>query len=162
METRAQIFEGNVDASDLRFGIVVSRFNAQITDSLLDGALEALSQQGADPTNIFVLKVPGAFELSAAASRISENDSVDAVICLGAIIRGDTPHFEYISNACAQGIDQAARELGLPITFGVLTCDTLEQAVARSGDMAGNKGAEAAVAAIEMATLFRALEEAEL
>ena len=162
METRAQIFEGNVDASDLRFGIVVSRFNAQITDSLLDGALEALSQQGADPANVFVLKVPGAFELSAAASRISENDSVDAVICLGAIIRGDTPHFEYISNACAQGIDQAARELGLPITFGVLTCDTLEQAVARSGDMAGNKGAEAAVAAIEMATLFRSLEEAEL
>jgi 6,7-dimethyl-8-ribityllumazine synthase len=162
MENQAQIFEGDLDAADLRFGIVVSRFNAQITDELLKGALEALHQQGTVAENIFVLKVPGAFELPAAASRIAENDSVDAVICLGAIIRGETPHFEYISHACAQGIDQAARELGLPITFGVLTCDTLEQAVARSGTMAGNKGAEAAMAAIEVANIFRQLDEAEL
>lgn len=162
MESQEQTFEGDIDAADLRFGIVVSRFNAQITDELLKGALDALKKQGAEPENLFVLRVPGAFELPAAASRIAENDSVDAVICLGAIVRGETPHFEYISNACAQGIDQAARELGLPITFGVLTCDTLEQAVARSGTMAGNKGAEAAVAAIEMANLFRQLDEAEL
>jgi 6,7-dimethyl-8-ribityllumazine synthase len=162
MEAQAQIFEGDLDAAGLRFGIVVSRFNTQITEDLLNGAVEALEQQGASAENIVILKVPGAWELSAAASRIAENDSVDAVICLGAIIRGETPHFEYISSACAQGLDQAARELGLPITFGVLTCDTLEQAVARSGAMAGNKGAEAAMAAVEMVNLFRALDEAEL
>ena len=146
-----------IDASPFRFAIVVSRFNAFVTDRLRDGAVAALKDAGAAEANVQVLAVPGAFEIPQAARAAAESGRFDAVICLGCLIRGETPHFDYIASAAAQGISDAAGETGVPMAFGVLTTNTVEQATARAGDGPDNKGREAAAAAIEMAALFKTL-----
>lgn len=144
------MIEGRPTAVGRRIGIVVSRFNAHVTSRLLDGALEVLRAHGAADEAITVVYVPGAFELAVAAQALARKGNVQAVICLGAVIRGETPHFEYVSAQAAVGIAAVARECGLPVTFGVITADTMEQALARAGGGAGNKGHEAALAALEM------------
>jgi len=144
------------DASPFRFALVVSRFNRTITDSLRDAAVRALGQAGAATVQIF--DVPGAYEIPQAARAAAESGGFDAIVCLGCVIRGETPHFDYISSAVAQGIMAAAGETGVPMAFGVLTTDTLAQAEARAGAGDDNKGREAAAAAIEMAALYRSLE----
>ena len=144
-------------AAGFRFAVVVSRFNESITGSLREAAVSALREAGAADAEIEVLDVPGAFELPQAARAVAESGRFDAVICLGCVIRGDTPHFEYISSAAAHGVMDAAGETGVPIAFGVLTTDTEAQAQARAGSGSDNKGREAAGAAIEMAALFRRL-----
>ena len=151
------MIEGKASAAGRRIGIVVSRFNANITSRLLAGALEALRAHGADEEDLTVVHVPGAFELPLAAQRLAHKGNVQAVICLGAVIRGETPHFEYVAAQASEGIAAVARTCGLPVTFGVITADTMEQALARAGGGAGNKGYEAAVAALEMADLLERL-----
>jgi len=151
------IFEGKLLAQDLRFGIIVSRFNDFICDRLLGGALDALKRSGADDGNIDVYKVPGAFEIPLIAKKAASAGRYDAVICLGAVIRGATPHFDYVANEVSKGVASASLETGTPISFGVLTTDTLEQAIERAGSKAGNKGWEAALAAVEMANLIKQL-----
>ena len=143
------------DATAFRFAVIVSRFNETVTGSLRDAAAAALKDAGA--TNVQILSVPGAFELPQAARAAAESGRFDAVVCLGCIIRGETPHFEYIASAVAHGITDAAGDTGIPMAFGVLTTDTMEQAAARSGPGPDNKGREAAAAAIEMAALYRSL-----
>jgi 6,7-dimethyl-8-ribityllumazine synthase len=143
------------DATAFRFAVVVSRFNATITDSLRDAATAALKEAGA--ATVQVLTVPGAFEIAQAARAAADCGRFDAIVCLGCIIRGETPHFEYIASAVAHGITDAAADTGIPMAFGVLTTDTVEQATARSGPGPDNKGREAAAAAIEMAALYRTL-----
>jgi len=143
-------------AQGLRFAVVVSRFNADITGALRDGALHKLAEHGASGDAVQVHAVPGAFELPMTAARLADG-RVDAIICLGALIKGDTPHFEYLSEAVAHGVQDVALRSGVPAIFGVLTCETREQALARAGGAKGNKGAEAAVAAIEMVRLFAEL-----
>jgi len=145
------------DASPFRFAVIVSRFNEQITDSLRDAAVAALKEAGATDGHVQQLSVPGAFEIPQAARAAAESGRFDAIVCLGCIIRGETPHFDYISSAVAHGITDAAGDTGVPMAFGVLTTDTLAQAQARSGPGADNKGREAAAAAIEMATLYKSL-----
>src|SRR5574340_1457884 len=147
--------EGGLSASGLRFGIVVSRFNAFITDRLLAGALDALRRAGAGLTDIRIVRVPGSFEIPAAARTRAQSGAVDAVICLGCLLRGDTLHYEVLAGEVARGIGQSAQETGVPHAFGVLTCDTLEQAIDRAGLKSGNKGFEAALSAVEMARLQR-------
>lgn len=143
------------DASGLRFAVVVSRFNGRITDALRDAAILALRQAGA--ADVEIVAVPGAFEIPQAARTAAETGRFDAIVCLGCVIRGETPHFEYISSATAHGIMAASGETGVPMAFGVLTTDTVAQAEARAGSGPDNKGREAAAAAIEMAALYRAL-----
>lgn len=143
------------DATGFRFAVVVSRFNETITDSLRDAATAALKEAGA--ASVQVLTVPGAFEIPQAARAAADSGRFDAIVCLGCIIRGETPHFEYIASAVAHGITDAAADTGIPMAFGVLTTDTVEQATARSGPGPDNKGREAAAAAIEMAALYRTL-----
>lgn len=145
------------DASPFRFAVVVSRFNDEVTGSLRDAAVAALKEAGAADANVQLLSVPGAFEIPQAARAAAELGRFDAVVCLGCIIRGETPHFEYIASAVAHGIMTAAGETGVPMAFGVLTTDTAEQAAARSGPGPDNKGREAAAAAIEMAALHKSL-----
>lgn len=145
-------------AAGLRVALVVSRFNSEITEALRDGALAALAAHGAQSENVRVYTVPGAFELPMTAARLARG-AVDAIVCLGALIRGETPHFEYLSQAVAQGIEQVAVQSGVPVIFGVLTCDTVAHARARAGGEKGNKGTDAALAAIEMALLFNGLQQ---
>jgi 6,7-dimethyl-8-ribityllumazine synthase len=145
--------EGELRAQGKRFAIVVSRFNAFITERLLQGALDALRRTGANSSNITLMRIPGSFELPAAARMLAETKKYDAIICLGCLLRGDTAHYDVIVNECARGIGQSAQETGVPHAFGVLTCDTLEQAIDRAGLKMGNKGFEAALAAVEMASL---------
>jgi 6,7-dimethyl-8-ribityllumazine synthase len=152
-----KIIEGELKAEGLRFGIVVSRFNDFITSRLLDGALDALLRHGAAETDIDVVKVPGSFEIPVVAKRIAMKGTFDAVICLGAVIRGATPHFEYVAAEVSKGIASASMETGVPIAFGVITSDTIEQAVERSGTKGGNKGWDAALSAIEMAQVMKKL-----
>jgi len=142
-----------LDARDKHFAIVVARFNSFITERLLDGALVALRQCGADPLHIDIVHVPGSFEIAGGARQLAETKSYDAVICLGCVLRGDTLHYEVIANEVTRAIGQSAQETGVPHGFGVLTCDTLEQAIDRAGLKSGNKGYEAALAAVEMASL---------
>jgi 6,7-dimethyl-8-ribityllumazine synthase len=149
--------EGGLSANGRRFGIVVSRFNAFITERLLQSAFDGLLRSGATEEDIDIVRVPGAFEIPSAARTLAETKRYDAVICLGCLIRGDTAHYDVIVNECARGIGQSAQETGVPHAFGVLTCDTLEQAIDRAGLKMGNKGFEAALAAIEMANLKRAV-----
>lgn len=143
----------------MRIGIVVSRFNDNVTDRLLSGAQETLREGGVVDENVVLLRVPGAFEIPIAAQRLAETSRVDAVVCLGCLIRGDTPHFDYIAAACAHGITAAAAATGVPMTFGVLTTNTEEQALERAGAGDANKGREAALAAIEMVRTLHTLDD---
>ena len=153
----ANIIEGDQNARGLRFGVVVSRFNDFITSNLLTGALEVLSQYGVDEDDLKVLKVPGAFEIPQAAKKLCSTGNFDAIVCLGAVIRGETSHFDYICAEASRGVGQVGLEFNVPVLFGVLTTENLEQAVARSGSGSSNKGRETALAAIEMATLYKKL-----
>ena len=150
-------YEGKLDATGLKFGLVVSRFNNFLTDKLLEGAADCLIRHGGDKDNLEVAFVPGAFELTYAASKMAKSGKYDAVICLGVIIRGETPHFDYIANEASKGVARLALDTGLPVIYGLVTADTLEQAIERSGTKAGNKGWHAAEAAIEMVTLYQAI-----
>ena len=154
----ARMVEGNLTAKGFAFGIVASRFNEFITARLLDGALDALRRHGADEDKITVVRVPGSFEIPLVAKRMAASRQYDAVVCLGTVIRGATPHFDYIASEVAKGVAMAGLETGVPIAFGVLTTDSIEQAVERAGTKAGNKGFDAACAAIEMANLLRVLK----
>jgi 6,7-dimethyl-8-ribityllumazine synthase len=147
--------EGKIVAKGMRFGIIASRFNDFICGRLIEGALDALVRAGADEKDIQVYKVPGAFELPLAAKKVAKSGRYDAVICLGAVIRGATPHFEYISAETTKGIAMVGLETEVPVAFGVLTTDTIEQAIERAGSKSGNKGGDAAMTAIEMVDLFR-------
>ena len=151
----ANIIEGDQNARGLRFGLVVSRFNDFITSNLLTGSLDVFSQCGIDEADLKVLKVPGAFELPQAARKLCSTGNFDAVVCLGAVIRGETSHFDYICAEVSRGVGQVGLEFNIPVLFGVLTTENLEQAVARSGSGSSNKGRETALAAIEMATLYK-------
>jgi 6,7-dimethyl-8-ribityllumazine synthase len=153
-----KFIEGNLDAKGLKFGIVVGRFNSFIAERLLEGALDALVRHGADDKNITVIRVPGAFEIPLAAKKLAESDRYDALLCLGAVIRGSTPHFDYVAAEVSKGVAQVSLQIGLPIAFGVLTTDTIEQAVERAGTKAGNKGFDAAMTAIESANLMKGLK----
>ncbi|GIT22940.1 MAG: 6,7-dimethyl-8-ribityllumazine synthase [Pseudomonadota bacterium] len=150
--------EGNYTNATARYGIAITRFNSFIVDRLLDGALDALRKQGVQDRDITIVKVPGSYELPLTVKKMIESGSYDAVIALGAVIRGGTPHFEYVAGECVKGLSQVSLNTGIPIAFGVLTVDTIEQAIERAGTKAGNKGAEAALTAIEMLSLTRQLE----
>jgi 6,7-dimethyl-8-ribityllumazine synthase len=153
-----KIIEGKLTAKGLRFGIVVSRFNDFICDHLLSGAMDVLVRNGAEDGDIEVFKVPGAFEIPQAAKKVALSKRFDAVICLGAVIRGATPHFEYIAAEVSKGVAMIGLESEVPVTFGVLTTDNLEQAIERAGTKSGNKGWDAGLSAIEMANLYREMK----
>ena len=155
-----QSIEGELAAQGLRFGVVVSRFNSFSTDRLLGGAIDALSRMGAASDAIDVARVPGSLEIPVAAGEMARSGRYDAVICLGAVIRGDTPHFDYVASETSRGIAAVGRETGVPVIFGVLTCHTLEQAIDRAGAKGGNKGFDAAMTAIETANLLKELRSA--
>jgi 6,7-dimethyl-8-ribityllumazine synthase len=150
-----KIFEGNLDATGLKFGIIVSRFNDFIGEKLVGGAIDALLRHGANEADINVFKVPGSFEIPFTAKKLALTKKYDAIICLGVIIRGDTPHFEYIAAEVSKGIASVGLDTGTPIIFGVLTTENIEQAIERAGTKAGNKGFDAANAAIEIVNLFK-------
>ncbi len=152
-----KVYEGKLSAVGLKFGIVVSRFNEFITGKLLDGALDALKRNGAAEKDIEVARVPGSWEIPAAASRMARSGRYDAVVCLGAVIKGATAHWQYISTQVTRGIAAVGQESSIPVSYGVITPDSLEQAIERAGTKAGNKGFDAAMAAIEMANLFKEL-----
>jgi 6,7-dimethyl-8-ribityllumazine synthase len=151
------VHEGTLVAQGLRFAVVVSRFNALVTEQLLHGALDAIRRHGGDDGKVDVYRCPGTFELPAVLKRVVRSGRYDAVVALGAVIRGGTPHFEYVASEVSKGVAQVALEADCAVSFGVLTCDTMEQALERAGVKGGNKGAEAAAAAVEQANLFRAL-----
>lgn len=153
----SRVIEGRLDARGMKFGIVVSRFNGAVTERLLEGALEAIKSHGGEEKNIDVARVPGAFEIPLITQKLAASGKYDALICLGAVIRGDTPHFEYIAEAVTHGIGAVVLEHRLPISFGVLTTNNIEQAMERTGVKTENKGFEAALTAIEMASLNRAI-----
>ncbi len=150
-----EIFEGKLISDGLKFGIIVGRFNEFIGGKLLSGALDALKRHGANEEDIDIVWVPGAFEIPLVAKKMAKTEKYDAVICLGAVIRGSTPHFDYVSNEVTKGIANVSLSTELPIVFGVLTTDTIEQAIERAGTKAGNKGYDAAITAIEMANLLK-------
>jgi len=154
-------YDGQFNATGMRFAIVAGRFNETITEQLVSGALDCLHRHGADDGSIAVVRVPGAFEIPVACQRLARSGEFDAVIALGAVIRGATPHFDHVAGQCASGVQQAALDSGLPVIFGVLTTDTIEQAVERAGTKAGNKGFDSALAAIEMVDLMRQLPKRE-
>ncbi|MBI3928078.1 MAG: 6,7-dimethyl-8-ribityllumazine synthase [Armatimonadetes bacterium] len=151
-------FEGNLIAAGMSFGLVVSRWNSFITERMLEGAVDALVRHGASPEGIGVARVPGSWEIPLGARKMVDTGKYDAVICVGCLIRGATPHFDYLAGEVTKGIAHIAMQSGVPLTYGVITVENLEQAVERAGTKAGNKGAEAALAAIEMANLYRQLE----
>ena len=156
----AKVFEGGLSASGLRFAIVVSRFNSFITDRLLGGAMDALLRAGGSEDMVDVIKVPGSWEVPLVAGELARQHRYDALICLSAVIRGDTPHFDYVAAEAAKGIAHVSSETGVPVAFGVLTTNTLEQAIDRAGAKGGNKGFDAAMTAIEMANLLRTIRQA--
>lgn len=151
----AKVIEGKLDAKGLKFGIVVSRFNHFITDRLLDGALDALLRHGASEEDITVVRVPGAWEIPLVAKKLALSNRFDAIICLACVVRGATPHFEYVAAEASKGVALTSLETGVPIAFGILTTDNLEQAIERAGTKSGNKGFHAAMSAIEMANLVK-------
>jgi len=153
-----KVYEGELIAKGLRFGIVVSRFNEFMASKLLDGALDALLRHGADEADIAVVKVPGAFEIPYAAAKLIESKGYDGIICLGVVIRGATPHYNYICSEVAKGIAKISLETGIPVIFGLVTTDTLEQAIERAGSKGGNRGFDAALSAIEMVNLYRKIK----
>ncbi|NVN90749.1 MAG: 6,7-dimethyl-8-ribityllumazine synthase [Desulfuromonadales bacterium] len=150
-------FEGKLDAKGQKIGIIVSRFNSFISERLLEGAVDALVRHGADEQDIHVARVPGAFEIPLAAKKMASSGAYDGIIALGAVIRGSTPHFDYVSSEVTKGVAAVSLESGIPVAFGVLTTDSIEQAVERAGTKAGNKGFEAAVTVIETVNLLKAL-----
>ncbi len=152
-----KIIQGDLTAKGLKFGIVAARFNDFITSRLLDGAIDGLQRHGAADSDIEVLKVPGAYEIPLAAKMLAKSKKFNAIICLGAVIRGATPHFEYVSAEVSKGVASVSMETGLPVIFGVLTTDTIEQAIERAGTKSGNKGWDAALSAIEMANVMKQL-----
>jgi 6,7-dimethyl-8-ribityllumazine synthase len=154
----SKVYEGYLDAKGLRFGLIVSRFNHFITDRLLEGALDALKRHGADENDIEIARVPGAFEIPFMAKKMADIGKYDAVICLGALIRGSTVHFDILAAEVTKGLAQVMLDSGIPVSFGVITTDTIEQAVERAGTKNGNKGWQAAESAIEMANLTKSLE----
>lgn len=149
--------EGELVIRDARIALLVSRFNSLVVDSLLAGALDTLKRHGADTRDLHIVRVPGAYEMPLAAQRLAASKRFDAIIALGAVIRGGTPHFEYVAGECTRGLSAVALKHDIPVAFGVLTVDTIEQAIERAGTKAGNKGVEAALSAIEMISLLRAL-----
>lgn len=149
--------EGDFRATDARFSIVVARFNSFVVESLLAGAIDTLKRHGVEEKNIEVIRVPGAFELPLAVKKVAESRKPDAIVALGAVIRGGTPHFDYVAGECTKGVASVMLDSGIPISFGVLTTDSIEQAIERSGTKAGNKGADAAMGALEMVSLLRNL-----
>ncbi len=153
----SNVVEGNLDAAGFKFALVVSRFNSFICDRLLEGALDTLKRHGAKESGLTIVKVPGAFEIPLVAKKLAGSGKYDALICLGAVIRGGTPHFEYVSSEVTKGVASVSLDTGVPISFGVLTTDSVEQAIERAGTKAGNKGSEAAMSTIEMVNLFKAL-----
>jgi 6,7-dimethyl-8-ribityllumazine synthase len=155
-----KIVEANLNAQGKKFSIIASRFNDFITDRLVAGAMDALKRSGAAEDDIQIVKVPGAFEIPLVAKKIAGKGQHHAVICLGAVIRGATPHFDYVSAEVSKGIAQVSLESGIPVIFGILTTDSIEQAIERAGTKAGNKGWSAAIAAIEMANLIEAVDQA--
>jgi len=150
-------YEGRLDAAGMRLTIVASRFNDSVTKPLLEGALDGLREHGLDPSDVPVVWVPGAYEIPLVAQRLAGAGDVDAVVCLGAVIRGGTPHFDYVAGQCAAGVTRVALDTGVPVIFGVLTTDDVDQAMERAGGSEGNKGREAALTAIEMVDLLRQL-----
>lgn len=152
-----KVIEGQLIAKSLKFGIIASRFNDFITKKLLDGAVDTLIRHGAKESEIEVVWTPGAFEMPMVAQQLAKSKKYDALICLGTVIRGSTPHFEYISNEVAKGVAQVSMQSGVPTIFGVITSDTIEQAIERAGTKDGNKGSDAALSAIEMANLLKNL-----
>ena len=150
----SQIHEGNLDASGKAFALVVSRYNDFVGNRLVSGSKDCLLRHGADPESIEIFKVPGSFEIPLTARRVAQTGRFDAVVCLGAVIRGETPHFDFVAGQAARGVNRVCLETDLPVVFGVITTDTLEQAIDRAGARTGNRGAEATLAAIEMANLM--------
>ena len=151
------LIEGPLDAKGLKVALIASRFNEFVTSKLVEGALDGLVRHGADPKNLTLVKVPGSFELPQVASKLAAQGGYDAIVALGCLIRGETPHFDLIAAEAAKGLAQVGVSSGVPVIFGVLTCDTMEQAIDRAGGKAGNKGWDAALAAIEMVSLFSRL-----
>ncbi len=149
--------EGDMVCRNSKFGIVVSRFNSFINESLLDGAVDALKRHGADENDLEVIRVPGAYEIPLAVQVAAKSGKYDAIIAIGSVIRGGTPHFEYVAGECVKGLSQVMMQSGVPVAFGVLTVDTIEQAIERAGTKAGNKGVEAALSAVEMVNLLKNL-----
>jgi len=150
--------EGELRVAQARFCLVVSRFNGFITESLLAGAIDTLKRHGAAESDLVVVRVPGAFEMPVAVQRIAAKGGFDAILALGAVIRGGTPHFDFVAGECVKGLAQVSLQHGIPVAFGVLTVDSIDQAIERAGTKAGNKGAEAAMSAIEMVNLLRQLD----
>jgi 6,7-dimethyl-8-ribityllumazine synthase len=153
----SKIIEGNLDAKGMKFGIVVSRFNELLTGRLIEGAIDCLVRHGADETAITVVKVPGAFELPYAAARMTKTTDYDAIICLGAVIRGQTPHFDFIASEVSKSIANLSLQQNIPVIYGLITADTLEQAIERAGTKAGNRGFNSALTAIEMVAVYKQL-----
>ncbi|MFZ1575510.1 MAG: 6,7-dimethyl-8-ribityllumazine synthase [Chromatiaceae bacterium] len=156
--TMIKTLEGDLRVANTRFCLLVTRFNAFVVESLLAGAIDTLKRHGAEESDLVVVRVPGAFEMPVAAQRIAAKGGFDAIVALGAVIRGGTPHFDYIAGECVKGLAHVSLQYGLPVAFGVLTVDSIEQAIERAGTKAGNKGAEAAMSAIEMVNVLRQLD----
>lgn len=154
---KAKTFEGDLVCRNTKFALVVARFNSFITQSLLEGAVDALKRHGAQDNEMEVIWVPGAYELPLAVKRLADLKKYDAIVALGCVIRGGTPHFEYVAGECVKGLSQVMMQYGIPVSFGVLTVDTIDQAVERAGTKAGNKGVDAAMSAVEMVNLLRQL-----
>ncbi len=150
-------YEGMLDATGIKLALIVSRFNSLFTEKLLEGAIDCIRRHGGAEEDLSVTRVPGAFEIPYVAAKLARSGEYDAVVCLGAVIRGDTPHFDYIASESAKGIASIAMETGLPVVYGLVTADTLEQAIERSGTKAGNKGWDAAHSAIEMVNLYKVI-----
>lgn len=157
---KPKLIEGNLIAEGRKFGLLVARFNDFITERLLEGAIDALKRSGAKESDIEVVKVPGAFEIPLVAARMAQKKRYDAIICLGAVIRGATPHFDYVSAEVSKGVASVSLDNQVPVIFGVITTDTIEQAIERAGTKSGNKGWSAAISAIEMANLMDAVDQA--
>jgi 6,7-dimethyl-8-ribityllumazine synthase len=155
----ARVLEGQLSAADLRFAIIVSRFNSFITERLLGGAMDAITRSGGSADAVDLVKVPGSWEMPVVAGELARQKKHDAIICLGAVIRGETPHFDYVASEAAKGIAHVSSATGVPVAFGVLTTNTLEQAIDRAGAKSGNKGFDAAMTAIEMANLMKTLRQ---
>ena len=151
------IIEGDLDAKGLKFAVVVARFNSFITDRLLEGAMDGLKRSGTDLAQVDVFRIPGSWEFPVVAAELAKQKKYDAILCLGAVVRGETPHFDYVAGNAASGLAAVGREHGLPVVFGVLTTNTVEQAIDRAGVKAGNKGFEAAMSAVEMVNLLKAV-----